>query len=45
MPGAVARNDVVRDWRRWSYRERIGAMLLIVAMIAALVSAVAFKLA
>jgi hypothetical protein len=37
-------NDVVRDWRRWSYRERVGAMLLVVAMIAVAVSSAALAL-
>jgi hypothetical protein len=31
-------SDVLKDWRRWSHRERIGAMLLVVVMISATVS-------
>jgi hypothetical protein len=37
-------NDVVRDWRRWSYGERVAAVLLVVGMIAVAVSSAALSL-
>jgi hypothetical protein len=36
-------NDMMKDWRRWSYGERVAAVLLVVVAVAVAVSSAALS--